>query len=162
MLRIVRAFINNHPDIIITSTAKADGIQGIRLTLLVHSNEMAKVIGRKGANILALKFLMEEIGFVRNGEKIYVSLEEPIATRDGESRDLLKQWDGEENLKFVHWLIGLFGEEQLPGVSELGTHVTYTVSGRWLNVSPHVREAINTVVGLTCYACGRTGSVQFE
>ncbi len=78
---VVKALVDNPDDVKITRTVDE---MGVLLTLLVHKDDMGKVIGRSGQTAKAIRTVLRVVG-MKNDARVNLKIEEPEGSERGQS-----------------------------------------------------------------------------
>ncbi|PIR83747.1 RNA-binding protein [Candidatus Kaiserbacteria bacterium CG10_big_fil_rev_8_21_14_0_10_51_14] len=70
---VIKALVDNPDDVKITRTVDE---MGVLLTLVVHKDDMGKVIGRSGATAKAIRTVLRVVG-MKNDARVNLKIEEP-------------------------------------------------------------------------------------
>lgn len=76
---VVKALVDNPNDVKITRTVDE---MGVLLTLLVHREDMGKIIGRSGATAKAIRTILRVVG-MKNDARVNLKIEEPEGSERG-------------------------------------------------------------------------------
>jgi predicted RNA-binding protein YlqC (UPF0109 family) len=76
---VVKALVDNPDDVKITRTVDE---MGVLLTLLVHKDDMGKVIGRSGQTAKAIRTVLRVVG-MKNDARVNLKIEEPEGSERG-------------------------------------------------------------------------------
>ena len=77
---VVKALVDNPDDVKITRTVDE---MGVLLTLLVHKDDMGKVIGRSGQTAKAIRTVLRVVG-MKNDARVNLKIEEPEGSERGQ------------------------------------------------------------------------------
>src|SRR3989339_1287255 len=70
---VIKALVDNPDDVKITRTVDE---MGVLLTLVVHKDDMGKIIGRSGATAKAIRTVLRVVG-MKNDARVNLKIEEP-------------------------------------------------------------------------------------
>ena len=76
---VVKALVDNPDSVKINRTVDE---MGVLLTLLVHKDDMGKVIGRSGATAKAIRTVLRVVG-MKNDARVNLKIEEPEGSERG-------------------------------------------------------------------------------
>jgi len=74
---VVKALVDNPDDVKINRTVDE---MGVLLTMVVHKDDMGKVIGRSGATAKAIRTVLRVVG-MKNDARVNLKIEEPEGGR---------------------------------------------------------------------------------
>lgn len=77
---VVKALVDYPDDVKITRTVDE---MGVLLTLIVHKDDMGKVIGRSGATAKAIRTVLRVVG-MKNDARVNLKIEEPEGSERGQ------------------------------------------------------------------------------
>jgi predicted RNA-binding protein YlqC (UPF0109 family) len=80
---VVKALVDHPEDVKIARTVDE---MGVLLTLMVHKDDMGKVIGRSGATAKAIRTVLRVVG-MKNDARVNLKIEEPEGSERGMGGD---------------------------------------------------------------------------